>query len=202
MLYDDVQFTRRDWRNRNAIKSPDGVRWLTIPVAVKGKYLQKINETAISDPGWRERHLAALRHTYAKAPHFREYFPWIESVYQKLTSAQLSQVNRLLIEAVCERLDIRTKIGSSSEYRLVAGKNERLVDLCLQAGATHYLSGPSARSYLDERAFVERGVRVEWMDYEGYPEYPQLYPPFEHKVSILDLILHTGSQAARYVRRA
>jgi hypothetical protein len=196
-----VQFTRRDWRNRNAIKSPDGLHWLTIPVAVKGRYLQKINETMISDRDWRERHLSVLRHTYAKAAHFAEGFSWIEEVYGRLASSQLSQVNRLLIEAVCARLGILTPLRASSDYPVVDGKNERLIEICVQAGATHYLSGPAARAYLDEHAFNERGIRVEWMDYEGYPEYPQLYPPFEHKVSILDLILHTGSQALQYVRR-
>ena len=196
-----MQFTRRDWRNRNAIKSPEGLHWLTIPVASKGKYLQKISETTISDTAWRERHLNVLRHTYAKAEHFAECFPWIEAVYAGLDSPQLSNVNRLLIEAVCARLGILTSVSASSDYALVDGKNERLIEICVQAGATHYVSGPAARSYLDESAFNERGVRVEWMDYEGYPEYPQLYPPFEHKVSILDLILHTGSQALQYVRR-
>lgn len=143
-----------------------------------------------------------LRHTYAKAAHFADAFPWIEEVYGALDSPQLSQVNQLLIEAVCARLGICTALSASSDYPVVDGKNERLIEICVQAGATHYLSGPAARSYLDENAFNQRGIRVEWMDYEGYPEYPQLYPPFEHKVSILDLILHTGSRALQYVRRA
>jgi len=202
VLFDDVQFTRRDWRNRNTIKTKDGLRWLTIPVAVKGKYFQKINETDISDPSWREAHLTAIRHSYARAPHFREVFPWLERLFARLTAARLSDVNRTALEAICERLEIATRITSSSDYGLVEGKNERLIELCAQAGATRYLSGPAARGYLDEGAFRARGIEVEWMDYSGYPEYPQLFPPFEHNVSVLDVLFNTGPDAASYVRRS
>jgi hypothetical protein len=201
ILFDDAQFTRRDWRNRNRIKTPQGVRWLTVPVEVKGKYLQKINETAISDPTWPRHHMERLRHCYARAPFFDAYRPLFEDLYARAQGLRmLSDVNRLLLAAICEQLGIRTRLSASSDYTVVEGRTERLVSLCRQAGATRYLSGPSARAYLDEGLFRREGLEVAYMDYSGYPEYEQVHAPFEHAVSIVDVIFCTGPEAPRYLR--
>ena len=195
VLFDDVQFTRRDWRNRNRIKTADGLRWLTIPVEVKGKYGQAIKDTRISDPSWREKHWKSLHHAYAKAPCFPEYATQIEEVYQAASDESLSHINRRFLTTICGILGIDTEITWSMDYGVAGRKSERLLDICEQAGATEYLSGPSARAYLDEALFEEAGIDVIWMDYDGYPEYDQLHPPFEHHVTALDLIFHTGTNA-------
>jgi hypothetical protein len=201
VLLDDVQFTRRDWRNRNRIKTPQGPIWLTIPVEVKGRYHQTIRETKIAEPGWADRHLSSLRHSYARAPHFRELEPLLESTYSDASAeSNLSAVNRVFIDAVCALLAIDSKISTSADFAFADDPTERLVTICRQAGASRYLSGPSASAYLDEERFRQHGIEVVFMSYEGYPEYPQLHPPFEHAVSILDLLLHTGPEARRFLK--
>lgn len=200
ILYDDRQYTRRDWRNRNRVKTPQGTRWLTVPVEVRGRYHQRIDETRVSDPRWAETHWRTLVHCYSAAPHFARYRDVLEQTYRTLDDPHLSAINRRLIEFVCELLGIETKLSYSTDYDAHGAQTERLVDLCRQAGATQYLTGPSARTYLDEALLEGAGISVRWMDYDGYPEYPQLYPPFEHAVTILDLLFHTGQDAPRYMK--
>ena len=199
ILFDDVQYTRRDWRNRNRIKAPNGSIWLTIPVEVKGKRDQKIKDTVISDPGWSRNHWRTIVYNYSKTKYFSEYKELFESLYLERNEKLLSQVNYKFVTAICDLLGIETKLAWSSEYRLVEGKTERLVDLCKQAGANEYLSGPTARGYIDEELFRNEGIELRYMDYSGYSEYEQLYPPFESGVSIIDLIFNEGPDARKYI---
>lgn len=193
ILFDEAQYTVRDWRNRNQIKTANGPQWLSIPVNVKGKRYQKISETTISKPDWAIEHWKTIQHNYARAPYFKEYRPFFEELYNRaLSETHLSKVNFLFLKAICDLLDITTPLTWSSDYELVDGKNDRLIGLCQQVNANVYLSGPSARNYLDEKLFSAANMRVEWMDYAGYPEYHQLYPPFTHAVSIIDLIFNEG----------
>ena len=203
VLFDEVQFTRRDWRNRNQIKTPQGLLWLSIPVVSKGKYEQKISDTRISEPGWAKKHWKSIKHAYGKAACFEEVGSQIEKLYEEVSSMEmLSDVNRLFIERISAMLGIDTPISNSADYRIVEGKSERLRAICVEAGADVYISGPAARDYLDEKHFAESGIAVEWMDYTGYPEYPQLHGDFEHHVSIFDLLLNAGPKAAESLRRS
>jgi hypothetical protein len=202
ILYDDAQFTKRDWRNRNQIKTKDGLLWLTIPVHVKGKFTQAIKDTTVSDAGWAGKHFKAIASAYARAPYFEMYRDTVSELYVGATSERLSEVNRRFIEAFARLLGIQTTITSSMDYTLPDGRVERLVSLCLQAGATAYLSGPAARDYIDPQRFADAGIELSYMDYSGYPEYPQLYPPFTHNVSVLDLLFSVGPAAPQYLTRA
>lgn len=200
ILYDDMQYTRRDWRNRNQIKTPQGLKWLTVPVEVKGKYYQSIKETQIAGDKWATEHLKALVLNYSRAPFFHEVMEWLTPIYTQQASSDLSSLNRKLIEAVCCYLDIYTKISSSSDYRLMDGKTERLVGLCLQAGASEYISGPSAKDYIEPSLFSGAHVKLTWFDYKGYAEYPQLWGEFQHGVTILDLLMNCGKSAKKSMR--
>jgi WbqC-like protein family len=200
ILYDDRQYTRRDWRNRNRIKTPQGSQWLTIPVEVKGRYYQRIDETKISQPGWADRHWKTLEHNYRAAVHFEDRAPAVEALYRDPPGPRLSEVNRTFLEAICEILGIQAQLSWSTDYDAVGTKTERLVSLCRAAAATTYLSGPSAREYLDEALFIDAGISLEYIDYDGYPEYPQLHPPFEHEVTILDLIFNMGPKAPQFMK--
>jgi hypothetical protein len=202
ILYDDMQYTRRDWRNRNQIKTPQGVQWLTVPVRVKGKYDQKIRDTEIDGGDWAAAHWKALAQNYARAPHFAEIAAWLEPLYLTASYTHLSELNRRFIEAVCACLRIDTVISDSRDYTLVGGKTERLADLCAQAGGTEYVSGPSARDYVDESVFEHSGIKLTWFDYAGYPEYPQLWGEFAHGVTVLDLLFNCGKDAGRFMRHA
>jgi hypothetical protein len=199
VLYDDRQFTRRDWRNRNRIKTAQGVRWLTIPVQAKGRYHQRIDETTISDPEWGSRHWRTLEHAYAAAPFFDAYRDGLRSLYLGSDERRLSAVNRSFLEFACGVLGIGTTLSWSTDYAVEGERTDRLVALCRAAGASAYLSGPRARAYLDEARFAAAGIDLHYVDYSGYPEYPQLHPPFAHEVTVLDLLFHTGPDGHRYL---
>ena len=200
ILYDDMQYTRRDWRNRNQIKTPEGVQWLTVPVLVRGKYHQKIRETKIADLGWAAAHWRSLEQNYRRAPHFSEIAIWLEPLYLSETFTHISQLNRRLIEAVCNYLEIKTRITNSWDYGLSEGKTERLASLCVQANGAEYISGPAAKGYVDETVFSDLGIKLTWFDYSGYAEYPQLWGEFSHGVTILDLLFNCGKASPRYMR--
>jgi hypothetical protein len=200
ILFDDVQYTRRDWRNRNKIKTPQGTAWLSIPVEVKGKYLQKIRETAVSDRDWPRNHWRTICQFYSKATHFSDYKDTLEELYLGSSETSLSLINYRFLNAICKLLGIRTKLSWSMEYSIAEGKTERLVSLCRQAGAAVYISGPAAREYMQPELFEQEGIRLEYFDYGGYPEYRQLYPPFVHEVSVLDLLLNEGTGAPKYMK--
>ena len=203
VLYDDAQYTRRDWRNRNRIKTADGLQWLTIPLHVKGLYLAAIKDMTVADRSWAGRHWKRVVDSYRRAYCFDEFAGRMESLYEQAGKiSRLSEINYLFIEAICRALGITTKLSWSTDYELVPGKTERLMGLCQQAGATEYLSGPSARAYLQEDQFRAAGISVVYADYAGYPEYRQLYPPFVHTVSVIDLLLNEGSKADRYLKRS
>jgi hypothetical protein len=199
VLYDDRQYTRRDWRNRNRIKTPQGPAWLTVPVQVSGRYHQRIDETEIADLDWGRAHWRTIVHNYADAPFFDLQHDRVERLYAT-NERLLSLVNRSFLEEICSILEIRTRITWSSDYEGVGAKTERLVSLCRQTGADVYLSGPAARAYIEEEQFAAAGIALEYMDYAGYPEYPQLHPPFEHQVSVLDLLFNVGPAATQYLR--
>jgi hypothetical protein len=200
IIYDDMQYTRRDWRNRNQIKTPQGLQWLTVPVKVKGRYLQTVRETEIDDGDWAASHWRLLEQNYRRAPHFQSIAEWLEPLYCEMRHTHLSELNRLFLEAICRHLGIKTVIRNSWDYRLIEGKTERLADICLQAGGNVYISGPAAQDYIVPEIFQMAGIELEWFDYSGYAEYPQLWGDFAHGVSILDLLFNCGRDAARYMR--
>lgn len=200
ILFDDVQYTRRDWRNRNKIKTAQGIQWLTIPVKSKGKYLQSIRDTELNGTQWASDHWKALFQNYHKAPCFKEVSKWVKDLYFNDIPTNLSQLNFRFINEICNNLGIKTKITWSWDYPLTVGKSERLVDLCLAAGGAEYISGPSAKSYIDESAFLKCGVKLTWFDYLGYPEYPQLCGDFVHGLTILDLLFNCGKDSPQYMR--
>lgn len=203
ILFDDVQYTRRDWRNRNIIKTPNGLLWLTVPVEVKGNYYQRINETRIADSTWAKNHWKTIMHNYARAPYFKEYKLLFEELYNETVNDQyISQVNFRFIKKIAELLNINTKLTWSTDYKIddSLAKTDRLLALCQEAQATYYLSGPSAKDYLQEDLFNQSGIEVDYIDYSKYAAYTQLHGEFAHGVTILDLIFNTGEKASDYVK--
>ena len=201
VFYDDMQYSRRDWRNRNLIKTADGLRWLSIPVKVKGRFDQRVRDVEVQDAHWAQRHWETLRRSYAKAAHFHDFEDVFTHLYDRAGSiCRLSGVNALFIQAINAILGVDTPLRWSSEFDLLEGKTERLVQLCKDLDASNYLCGPTAKGYLDEGQFTEAGITLEWIDYSGYPEYRQLHGDFEHRVSILDLIFNEGTEAPRFMK--
>lgn len=208
VLLESVQYTRRDWRNRNRIKTPGGPVWLTIPVEVKGRYNQAIDETQISNRTWAAAHIRSIELAYRRAAHFSTVSPWLFSLLEDVSEEPLlTRVNERLLRAICQHLDITVPLRRCSEVldREALRRmepTERLLELCLASGATHYLSGPAAKSYLDVDLFARHGIEVRWMDYSGYKEYPQLWGTFDPSLSIVDLLLNTGPEAKHFLERS
>lgn len=198
IIYDDMQYTNRDWRNRNTIKTPNGLFWLTIPVGSNTK--RAIREVLLVNNDWRYKHCKTLTANYKKSPFFNEIFDVISPIILDESIEYLSDLNIALIKAICSYLEIETKISYCWDYGLIDGKTERLVDLCQKANASIYVSGPSAKNYIDEKLFQDVNIHLEWFSYGGYKEYPQLWGDFTHTVSILDLLFNCGKNSYKYMR--
>jgi hypothetical protein len=198
IFYDDVQYTKNDWRNRNRIKAAAGSEWITIPVGSSES--RRICDVEISSPAWQAKHWRTLQQNYGRCLHFDRYREYFEHVYLGTTWPNLSDLNQALIRHIShEFLGIEARFGDSREYETGGQKLERLLGLVRRTGAGKYVSGPAAKDYIDPAAFTALGVELAWKDYDGYPEYPQRYPPFEHGVSILDLLFNTGPDAPWFV---
>ncbi len=196
VLYDDAQFTKRDWRNRNKIKTVNGPMWLTVPVDTKGKFLQKIKDTRIIDPAWGQQHWKSLQTCYSKAGFFSEVRDLLEPIYRARKYDFLSELNRDLTLVILDYLKAETRVSSSMDYLLTReDPTEKLIELCRQTGATTYVSGPAAQDYLKEDLFQQHGIAVRYFAYPEYHPYRQLYPPFIPGMSVLDLLFNEGPLA-------
>lgn len=198
IILDEVQYTKNDWRNRNLIKTPSGPSWLTIPVSQGINQL--INEVVAVDGRWRKKHWKNLEANYRKSPHFKLCAEFLEPLYLQEDASLLSEINLGFIRTICEQLEIETKISSSKDYTLLEGQTERLLNLCTQAGADRYVSGPAAKNYLDTAIFDKEGVCIEWFNYADYRAYPQLWGEFTHNVSILDLLFNCGNESKKFMK--
>jgi hypothetical protein len=201
VFYDNVQYDKHGWRNRNQIKTDQGRQWLTIPVHSAGVVEKSIpiNQVEIdwSKP-WNEAHWKALTFAYKRAPYFGNYAALLEPFYQR-HDALLANFTIDLTVALARELGIQhTRFMRSSDLQVNGQKTDRLVQILAQVGAKHYISGPSARDYIENEKFASAGITLEYMDY-NYPEYPQLHPPFDPNLSILDLLFMTGPEAKRYI---
>jgi hypothetical protein len=196
VFLDDVQMTKRDWRTRNKIKTPNGTQWLTVPV--KGGRHQLIYEVSISNSDWQERHLKSLQCNYARAPFFDDYRDLLAWLYGQ-PHQNLSEFNRRATRMICDILGVDTEFVNSMDLAPSGTRDDRLIDICQKLGGTAYLSGPSARDYIVDQKFEQAGIELSYKDYSGYPEYSQPWPPFDHYVTILDLLFNCGAESPRYI---
>lgn len=203
VLYDDMLYTKNDWRNRNVIKTFSGPQWLSIPVVTKGRIEreQRIMDTEIISSRWCKKHWKTIQYNYARAACFDVYADRILELYSRCEEEKfLSKINYLFLTEICEILGISTKISWSSEYHLGEGKTEKVVSICKQANASEYISGPAAKNYIIPSLFADAGIKLTYMDYSNYKEYPQLHGEFVHGVSILDMLFNLGEQTTHYMK--
>ena len=147
-----------------------------------------------------KKHWNTIKHNYSKAKYFKEYKDIFEELYLNCNEEYLSQINYKFIVAICKILGITTKIRWSSEFKLIDGQTEKLLNICKECNANIYLSGPAAKDYFDLELAKKENISVEWIDYNDYPEYTQLVEPFEHTVTILDLIFNEGPNATKFMK--
>jgi len=202
IFYDDVQFDKNGWRNRNIIRTSQGSQWLTIPVRTKGAVSRglPINKIPIAwDKPWNIQHWRGIQMAYKKAPYFKDYIGFFEQMYAKHDEWLAEFTIRSTIE-ISRLIGIQhTRFLKSSEMPGITGeKTDRLIQILKSVGADHYISGPAAKAYLEEEKFLNAGIYLEYMQY-NYRQYPQLHPPFEGKVSIIDLMFMTGADALNYM---
>jgi hypothetical protein len=198
LVFDDVQYTRRNWRNRNQVKTSHGLKWLTVPVS--GSRSQAIDEVRISNEGkpWRAAHRQLLTESLRDAPHFQEAMEvWEDGCGG--ANERLSPLNVRLIQTTCNYLGITTPFADARDYHVTGTKTERLINLLKKTNATTYLSGPSARGYIEEELFSQNSISLEYKTYD-YESYPQLWGEFVGTVTVLDLIAQLGPEARDHIR--
>ncbi len=200
IFYDEMQYTKRDWRNRNVIKTSQGLLWLSIPIKVKGKYNQTINESIIDGEKWKTKHWKTIIQCYNKSEYFDEVAKILEPFYKSKSYEKLSELNQELIKEICKYLGINTILSNSKEYGIINGKTERLIDLCIKANADEYITGPAAKEYIKSELFDERNINLKWFKYEKYPIYNQLHGKFVHEVSIIDLLFNCGPNSIKFIK--
>ena len=199
VIFDNAQYTKNDWRNRNKVLSSQGLKWMSIPI-IKNALSQRIKDTKVVNGEWRRKHWATLTQNYSKATYFKDYEGFFEQLYLNIDSDYLSEVNYGFILGINKILGINTTIRWSREFKLIEGKTEKLLGICKECDADTYVSGPAAKGYFNEELAKAENINVEWVDYSGYPEYGQLYSPFEHGVTILDLIFNEGPNATKFMK--
>lgn len=199
IFYDHVQYTKKDWRSRNYIKTPQGKKWLTIPVGYDTT--RKICEVELPSKNWQRSHFDSIRQNYKKASYYWKYHSFFEEIYFGKRWNNLSEFNQYsIIKIARELLGAETIFEDSRKYDIQNPKADGVKEILEKCGADIYLCGPSAQDYLKNDFWESIHSRIVWMDYSGYPEYNQLYPPFDHDVSIIDLIFNEGPDAVRYMK--
>lgn len=195
---DDVQFVKREFQNRNKIRTKNGWQYLTLPVLTKGRYKQNIMDVEINNSyDWRTEHLRAIESNYAKAKYFNKYFNEIKSIYMK-EYIYFKDISLNFLNFFRRELGINTKFVFSSSLEVNKKSTERLVEICLKLGADRYLSGVGARNYLDVDLFKKNGIDVIWQDFNIKP-YQQAFSGFISDMSILDLLLNCGNDSIKYL---
>jgi hypothetical protein len=195
---DDVQFEKREFQNRNRIRTARGWQYLTAPVVSKGRFSQKINEVELDNAAdWLREHLLAIKLNYARAPFFKKYFPAIEELYSR-DYRLLADLALATMDLLKDGLGIKTPVKFSSEFKVEEASSARLARLCAAAGADGYLSGAGAKAYLDPGVFSYSGINLSWQEFSVRP-YPQAFPGFEPDMSALDLLLNCGSLSGDYL---
>lgn len=202
LIFDEVQYTRRDWRNRNKIVVQGTVKWLTIPVKTKGRFFGPIEEIETDGHDWAEQHWKTITHAYRRADYFVDYRAILEAAYERAAALpRLTEINELFLRTITGLLDIATPIVRANVVpRTTQLPTDRLVEICLGRQATEYLSGPAACAYIETGKFSDAGVALKYADYSGYPVYEQHATAFEHGVSILDLLMRCGSAARGHLK--
>lgn len=206
VVYDSVQYTKNDWRNRNLLHGPNGPTWLTIPVQTAGRSSQRISEASVADGRWARKHWMTVVQALGKRPHFAEYKQSWEAWFAEAADLRLlHDINLVFMRGIAEQLSISTPIVDDTEFETGAADDEgtatdRLVALCKAAGATTYITGPAGLDYMDLEAFSEVDIDVEVIDYTNYPAYPQLTEPFNHGLSALDLLANVGPDASAHLQ--
>jgi len=191
-----VQYKKREFQNRNKIKTPSGELWLTIPVITKGHFTQNIKDVQINkDEKWESQHWASIMQNYSKAPYFAEHREFFQKLYDKKWGF-LIDISMEIIHYCLSYLKIQTPLKMSSEYSVASYSTERIVELCKKTGSDTYFSGSGGKAYMDENIFTVNNLKLAYQDFH-HQEYQQSYPGFMPYLSIIDLLFNCGQDSSR-----
>jgi hypothetical protein len=195
IYYDDVQYDKHGWRNRNRVKTQDGAQWLTVPVRHSGGggFPRIIDVEIDNRTPWARKHVATLRQAYARAPFLRQYLPELEDLLQRRWD-RLVDLDLACAAMIAGWLGLRPRFERSSALHIGGERSARLVDICRRFGAATYVSGDAAEAYLDVDLFRRSGMAVEWQRY-AHPTYPQLHGDFVPYLSAIDLLFNCGDES-------
>jgi hypothetical protein len=199
VFYDDVQFDKHGWRNRNRIKTANGVTWLTVPVRHSGLHGQAIRDVRVDNSKrWAGKLVKTIQQAYAHAPHCDPYSGQLAEVLAASWESLLD-LDCSVIHLMARWLDLGTVVAKASGLGIQGTRSGRLIEICKYFGAERYLSGNAAKAYLDTRLFDEAGIEVVWQEYV-HPRYPQLHGGFIPYLSALDLILNMGPESPKLLK--
>jgi hypothetical protein len=198
VFLDEVQFTSRDWRSRNRIKTANGLKWLSIPVG--DSLSRRIDEVKLPSGNWKKNHQTSILKAYQGAQNYRQGAEIIESIYGESTINSLSEYNKYWIKFIAtEVLNLKCKFLDSQEIAHKGGGSERILTICKALGATRYLSGPSAATYLKINEFTSNGIEIKFADYSRMRQYTQLHGNYVSNVSILDMIFNVKPKYTEFI---
>jgi len=196
VMLDNVNYSKNYFINRNKIKTHNGWTWLTVPIISKGHFGQLISDVKIDNTKkWQEQHWKSIYYSYSKAQHFKKFENLIKPYYEK-DAEYLCELNIKLMLEILKALGIKTKVVMASELKAKGKKEELILNICKDLGATEYLSGPSGKDYLNPETWDKNGIRLEFQ-YYSHPVYPQLYGEFMQEMSIIDLMFNCGDESLK-----
>lgn len=200
VFYDDVQYTVKDWRNRNKIKTPNGDIWLTVPVIHKGRRNQLIKDAEIDlTTQWQQSHFKSIKSNYSKSKFYKTYEYLLEEIYIKREWRSISELNIFSTKLIAKALNINVEWHNSSEFNFEGDKNgDKVIKLCKTLDCNYFINGPASKAFMNEKLFEEENITLEYMSYD-YKEYDQLYPPFNHYVTVLDVLFNCGENAKELI---
>ncbi|MCQ8869334.1 WbqC family protein [Vibrio splendidus] len=198
VFFEDVDYTNRDWRTRNKIRTNSGSKWLTVPVKKMPRGTKICDIRIANDGKWQKKHKSTISQSYSKAKYFQEYKWILDDIYDTEWDS-LSDFNIYTTKLICDLLGIQCNFVNSKDIESIGVKDDKLISICKSLSADYYLSGPSAKNYIDNDKFEEESIELEYIDYSGYPEYSQVQDDFEHYVSVLDVIFNCGPDSRSHI---
>ncbi|MBN1383316.1 MAG: WbqC family protein [Elusimicrobia bacterium] len=191
---DNVQYKKREFQNRNRIRTKEGWIWLTVPVITKGKYHQKIFEVGIdNDDLWCNSHWESIKLNYSKAEHFSEHRDFFENIYSNKWE-KLIDLNIKIIGYLLKVFEIKTPVYYESKLGTTETSTDRIIQICKKLNADEYLSGRGGKDYMEENKFEESGIKLIWQEFK-HPEYKQVYDGFQPYMSAVDLLFNHGPES-------
>jgi len=204
IVYDSCQYTVNDWRNRNQIKTHDGVRWITVPVITKGRFGQRITDAQVVDHRWIRTHLSTLAASLGKAPQAGPALEMLGECYAAAANTQwLHDINVGFLEAIHASFGFNCRLSDDSQYGIDTldelTPSAKVAELVQRAGGTRYLTGPRGLDYLEPDDFAARAIAIDVLDYSTLAPYPQLYGDFVDHLSVIDLLANVGTDSRSYL---